>query len=629
MANDNQEKAGNDFPQPAWERPRTTRRYLHPPLAECMFTLWNDGKVMRGENQHRHDWAVDYDKLVSDVLWVMHGADDAPLDFKDAENILSPDGTPLDGLSWRIGGLGVRMDAFCETGVRQPACFLRLTITNEGGKATKEPFSVHLRRMPEHLAVKGAPDIYEPYETQVEPCRWADPSAYRRVGANVWASEAAIVRAEGLPSDARWDGGAIRFKTAPEKGAPIVATFTFAALDSPARPQDWDDALAKARAFWQGELAKMNRLPPTITDDLESLRLVRDLTVQMLQCFCHPVGSDLVMPRQGGLQRYVWPWDCKYMLAALGRIGDFGEYVEGALDFFFREFATDEGRIGPFRNNWICDTGECLHSLARYCIDTGNRAVWDRHRDAAMRGFDWMRRTRATPPPDGAVAGLFPPGHATDNATPIQLWCFTDMLTLDALDVFTEAARTFGDPRAAEVEAERDSLRGVIAGIYAGFSKAAKDLDELRIPLTPDGNDDAFRKAGYFDTHQGYVLNVGLRLGFVPPGDIPKVYNWHLRSGKADPRGLCANHPPVRNQADKHVWYTTASDMYWRDDFLRVGRRDLADRVMEATLRYAVSAEHLVNERYRDDDPWYSPWSPNASGSGRIVLMLLEGSERQ
>ena len=43
----------------------------------------------------------------------------------------------------------------------------------------------------------------------------------------------------------------------------------------------------------------------------------------------------------------------------------------------------------------------------------------------------------------------------------------------------------------------------------------------------------------------------------------------------------------------------------------------------------AVSAEHLVNERYRDDDPWYSPWSPNASGSGRIVLMLLEGRERQ
>ena len=611
----------------SWERPRTTRRYLHPPMSECMFTLWNDGKVMRGANIHRHDWQVDYWKnLSADVLWVLHGADERPFDFKLAENRLPTDGTPFHGLSWRLDcGLSVRMDAFCETGTRTPACFLRLTFADEGDAEVREPIAVHLRKLQEHLAVKGSPDVYEPYETQVEPFLSVNPPGFVPAGQNAWKSASATVRAEGLPPDARWDGdGALRFAAAPRKGTPLVVTFTIAAPESSACPQDWDLARKGAERFWQEELARLNRLPMTISSDPEKLRLVQNLTVQMLQCFCHPVGSDLTLPRQGGLQRYVWPWDCKYMLSALGRIGDFGEYIEGALDFYFREYATAEGRIGPFRNNWICNTGECLYSLARYCLDTDNRAVWERHRDTAMRAFDWIRRIRSTPSANGGVPGLFPLAQATDNESTIQLWCFTDMLTLDALGTFAQAARHFGDSRAADVEAERDDLKNLLARIYGRFSEEAKDSDELRIPLTPDGDDEKFRKAGYFDTQQGYVLNMGMEYGFASTNDVLKVYRWHLRNGKADPHGLCANHPPKKNLSDRHIWYTTASDMYWHGNFLRIGHKDLADRVWSATLRYAMSAEYYVNERYRDDNPWFSPWSPNASGSGRILIMLLE-----
>lgn len=610
----------------SWVRPRTTRRYLHPPMAECMFTLCNDGKIVRGENVHRHDWGAEYGELIADVIWVLHGADDKPFDFKAAENLLPEDGAPFHGLAWHLGDMSIRMDAFCETGVRNPACFLRLTFSCDVASEIREPIAMHLRRMAEADAIKGAPDIYESYETRLEPFLGAIPSGFRPVGPNAWASEKTTVCAEGLPPDAHWDEqrGAIRFIAAPRKDVPLVVTFAMTPPGSPMRPSDWDCAQEKAKEFWLGELARLNRLPPQIATDPGKLRLVRNLTVQMLQCFCHAVGSNLTLPRQGGLQRYVWPWDCKYMLAALGRMGDFGEYVEGALDFYFREYASDTGRIGPFRNKWMCDTGECIHSLARYCLDTGNRAVWDRHRDAAMRGFDWIRKVRAEPPTAGGVAGLFPIGSATDNATPIQFWCFTDMLTLDALGAFAEAARRFGDSRATEVEAERDALRSVLARIYGGFSMAAAEADELRIPLTPDGNDEALREAGYFDTMQGYALHVGLDFGFAPVDDVMKVYTWHLRNGKADPRGLCANHPPLKNLSGRHVWYTTASDMYWHRNFLRIGRHDLADRVWNATLCYAMSPEYCVNERYRDDDPWYSPWNPNASGSGRVLLMLLD-----
>ena len=613
-----------------WERPRTTRRYLHPPMADSMYTLWNDGKIMRGENRHQHDWKIGYHELMADVLWVMHGADLKPFDFKMSENRLPENGIPFHGLTWRDGGLVTKLDAFCETGLRSPACFIRLTVRNEGAAAVREPYAVLFRRMQERNVVKGAPDIYIPYESQPEPFLYAPLFTYKMVASNVWASSAVTVRAEGLPGDAEWDAMkcAMRFTAALAPGQSMSVDFVMEPNDAVARVGDRGKARSRAEAFWRGELKKINRLPPAVRGDPEKFRLVQNLVVQMLQCFCHPIGSDLVIPRQGGLQRYVWPWDCRDMLIALGLIGDFGEYVEGALDLYFREYAMDDGRIGPFRNDWVCNTGECLHSLARYCLDTDSRAVWLRHRDAAMRGFDWMCRKRAESANDGkSVPGLFPISWATDNPTPIQLWCFTDVQNLHALMAFAEAARRFGDPRADEVEAERADLCRTIAGVYSKFSRAAEGKDELRIPLTPDGNDAEFRKAGYFDTHHGKVLQVGLACGFVPEEDVMKVYNWCLRNGKASPKGLCSNHAPRNDLGNPHYWYTTSSEIAWQDCFLRIGRKDLADLVFDALMKYSITKEYYVGERYRDDTPWYYPWSPNASGSGRIIQMLLLSSQ--
>ena len=612
-----------------WLKPRTTRRYLHPPLAQDMYTLWNDGKIIRGGNVHHHDWSDWYYNLKSDVLWVVHGDSDEPFDFKAARNGLPEDGIPFHSLSWKKDGFSVSMEAFCETEKRSPACFIRLTVENDGTAKKALRLGIMLRRMREYYAVKGAPDIYVPYETQFGYFKNSEPLEFRECGfTNTWKSVSSMVRAAGLPEGAEWDRrvSTLRFAAFPEPGRPLSVTLSMGANDGVARPEDWDSARAEAEAFWKSELAKINRLPPAVRDDPGKMRLVKNLTVQMLQCFCRPVGSDLTLPRQGGLQRFVWPWDCKDMLSALGLIGDFGRYVDGALDFYFREYSAEDGRIGPFKNDWVCDSGECLYSLSRYCLDTGNRAVWGRHREAAFRAFAWIceKRAETAKDPKKGMPGLFPSACATDNPMPIQLWCFTDHSTLAGLKMFAKAAAHFGDARAAEVQAEADSLQSVIAGIYKKFSDAAAGSDELRIPLTPDGNDEAFRKAGYFDLSQGLVLRMGLACGYVPEPDVMKVYNWHLRNGKASPKGLCANHPPAKDLSDRHVWYTTSSEQHWYSCFRRIGRHDLAELVRDAILKYSVTEEYYVGERYRDDNPWYFPWSPNASGSGRIILMMLD-----
>lgn len=615
-----------------WQRPRTTRRYLHPPLAESMFTLFNDGKILYGQVLHHHDWSDSYYHLKSDVLWLMHGEKDEPFDFRTAVNRLPEDGAPFHGLTWKKSGFNVSLDAFCDTGVRRPTCFIRLTVENDGTAKAGLPMAVMLRRMREYFAAVGSPDFYEPYETHAEFFKGADPMEFApRQPWNEWRSETAILRAGKLPAGVEWvqRASALRFTAFPEPGKPFVLTFTFGARDGVARPEDWDVAKAAAEDFWRGELAKINRLPPEVRGDPFKVRLVKNLTVQMLQCFSRPVGSDLVLPRQGGLQRFVWPWDCKDMLSALGLIGDFGMYIEGALDFYFREYSAEDGRIGPFKNDWVCNSGECLYSLSRYCRKYDKRAVWNRHRDAAFRAFDWIREKRreTARDPKKGMAGLFPSSCATDNPTPIQLWSFTDHSTLAGLQSFALAAEHFGDPRTSEVKAEADDLRRVIASVYRKFSEAAKDKDELRIPLTPDGKDDVFRKAGYFDTAQGYVLRLGLEFGHVPESDVMKVYNWHLRNGNASPKGLCARHPPRNNLSYRHRWYTTSSEQHWYRCFRRIGRDDLAELVFNAVLRYSMTEEFYVGERYDDTIPWFFPWSPNASGSGRIIRMMLNDSQ--
>ena len=50
-----------------WQRPKTTRRYLHPPKAERMFTLWREGKIIFGEVESPVN--KPYGDIISQGVW--------------------------------------------------------------------------------------------------------------------------------------------------------------------------------------------------------------------------------------------------------------------------------------------------------------------------------------------------------------------------------------------------------------------------------------------------------------------------------------------------------------------------------------------------------------------------------
>ena len=50
---------------------------------------------------------------------------------------------PFHGLTWRKEGFEISLDAFCETGVRAPACFIRLEVKNDGSAKNGLPMADH------------------------------------------------------------------------------------------------------------------------------------------------------------------------------------------------------------------------------------------------------------------------------------------------------------------------------------------------------------------------------------------------------------------------------------------------------------------------------------------------------
>ncbi|MBQ3288358.1 MAG: hypothetical protein IJH50_02995 [Kiritimatiellae bacterium] len=592
---------------PKWERPKTTRRYLHGPFAERLLTFWREGKIAFGEVEHRDDWSLDYRRdLHAHAAWLVHGDGDEPFDFRTAEMFVPEGGEPDHAQKWRVGTMEVSLAACAPFG-RKPSAHVRLTVRNVGDKPMKESFAFLLREGLESKLLFGAPDVYSVFNPSLADWAGISPEGWRRDGDAMRHGErfAAFV---GAPFE--WDAakGAARFALDLAPGEEKSVEMELGKGER----QNLGYAAARAAMYadWAKELARL-RLPSGM--DAKKARIVRNLAVQMLQCLSLPTKGDFVLPRQGGLQRYVWPGDADCFLEGLDAIG-YGEHVAKAIDFYYSHCQRENGESGPFRNNWAGDTASVLKSFARHCTVTGDADCWRRWRDAAFKGFEWIQSKRA----EGG--GLFPSMKATDHPAVLRAWGSNDLKGLEAYAAFAKAAAKFGDERAAEIAAAEADYRSALGKAMDVCRAKASGKDEFEVPITADGNDDSFLEAFMFYLHPGRFAESGL----MTEDEMLRLRTWLLRRGYANPNGLYANQLSTKDMQRDHIWYTTWSELQWFRAWRRVGRDDLAAQARDACLKYALTDELYVGERYHDADPWYYPWSPNASGSGRITMMLLE-----
>jgi hypothetical protein len=200
----------------------------------------------------------------------------------------------------------------------------------------------------------------------------------------------------------------------------------------------------------------------------------------------------------------------------------------------------------------------------------------------------------------------------------LQHWTNTDCWIIFALEALAKTMKCFGDENLIKVEAELCDYRATILRIFDKFKKESEGKDELRIPLTPHGNDKPL-----LDDFYPYLLHGPFAYLFLEGEDVKRAESWCARRGIIDLEHMLHANMPYRD-GNTHIWYTSVGDSYWFKAYMKTGDRESALRKIESQIKYSMTDEYYMQERYCDNDPYYIPWSPNASASGRLILMLVE-----
>ena len=517
--------APDDGVAPRWEKPKTTRRYLHGPLSERLLTFWREGKLVFAENEHSSDWRLPYAKQSAHAAWLVRG-DGTPFDFKAAELNVTVGGEPDHSQSWMDNGVCVRLSACAPFG-RKPSVFARASFSNEGAVLVTREFLVLLRYAPEMMLIHSGPDVYSFYEADVK--KWLDIAAadWHRDGDAFRNGDRFVSFRGGEGTGLSWDSekGGVKFSVQLKPGETKCVDFTLGRGEESA--VGYDAAHSAMKAAWNAELSRLV-LPETARRDRERKKLMRHLAVQMLQCIGMPAnGAGHVLPRQGGLQRLVWPGESIHVVIALDLLG-LSNYADEICDFYMKHCMQDSGEAGPFRNNWAGDTAYVLRIFAQHCFETRNTAMWHKYSTKAAKAFAWIRAKRT-------ADGLFPAMKSTDSASGLQHWGHTDLVNMEALEWYAKACEMFEEANAPEVRAEWKDYRATIVKILDGWRKKSMGKDELFLPITATGErEDELVKQGFFYLHPAGFAESSL----LTSDELLRLRTNILRRGFANENGL-------------------------------------------------------------------------------------------
>lgn len=617
----------------SWKQPFTNKRYVHPPLSESIVTMWPELRVIYGDEETPHG------RFHSGGFCLLFGEEAVAPDFTAVEYEVREDGIPVHALSQRCGDYTVRMECVCDIR-RRPACYTTFQLTNHSDRAVSDVMWLLPRTGREDHLVGTEMDGYAHYDSNVN--NWGFiPSNWRREG-DLLTDDNYFLLLQGLDGfDAAWCGDvagapwyrrhllSLRFTLQAGETRQFCCAFRHGEV----APFDYEAEKAKTVAFWQGELSRLRRSPGG-----ESYRpMVNNLVAQSLQMFSHPVGKDFVFPRQGGLNRLIWPNEAIEFLMALDRLGDFYEYTEKAYDTFFFTMQVKEGEhAGAVQNlsgfAWGSITGASCWGCSRHLLFRDDAAVFEKFKEPLFAAFSWMERQREKTR-DGQYkgVGIFPPMKSSDWPGEFQSWTLTDAFNLIGYEWLAKAFAHFGDPRAAAIRAAYDNYMACMKAILHDLTEESIVGDEMRLTfdLGVEMTDPPY--GSYSTDGPGMLIRAKV---IEPCSREAKLIEQYYRN-----RGLMKNGLTGQmndglifqgHNADPwagHTWYTSFSDIYWFYNWLEGGERDKAWETLSAQWKYSMSKEYYMLERYADNDPYWTPWMPNASANGRLLMMMADWFE--
>ncbi len=611
-----------------WQRPKTTKVYLHRPLSERVAILCPDFKLL---SLSLLDNGVHVGQPGVGLLF-LHGEQMVGFDYKDTQYRAIEYGLPIYEIVGR-GEVLTRVEAFAGE-ERNPTVYFRVTLQNCSAERVQSRIGLMPRSGQEKYMVNQHQEGYSPYCPN-EKNWYMLKRTWKQQTEHEAASDMGYltVCTDGLHATWVTDSpsghsfaAADYFEIRYSLGAGESLSFTGAIrAGEPVGAFDYAQKRAECVAFWESVQGKIRYLPDT--RDARYLGIYRHMVMQCTQMMARYQGQEGITVRQGDVARFVWPYEGAQVLVNLERAGII-EYSAGAYRGYFDRWLVrtgdDAGKIGS-NAGWENFTGSVIWGLSEYLQKTDDPEEFAGFLPYLILMRDWIERRRQESRTEG-YAGIFPCGKGSDWSECGQFWTFTDSHNCMALASMCKALQKHGSEEYAATKAMLDDYSRVIFRIrdqlFCGHENDEAYIlpHMLGIPFEDSEN------YSYYTDGAPYLLYTGF---IEPDSPIRHKMEAFFRCRGQFEKGLTGRMTSCASMWDEayfggygDVWYTMQSETYWIKAWCACGERDKALETLEACLTYGMSPECIAAERYCSINPWYNPWQPNGSGSSRVIEMM-------
>ncbi|MCQ2433517.1 MAG: hypothetical protein MJ175_13020, partial [Clostridia bacterium] len=408
-----------------------------------------------------------------------------------------------------------------------------------------------------------------------------------------------------------------------QPGEKISLEFAFSAPTMTAVPASYEMALSRMTAYWSAMQAKITKLPDT--DNERIINMFRQNVTQCLQMLAHYEGSDDLLCRQGDVGRYVWVYEAAHVMGALDRVG-FSDITDPAYRTFTKWVSMegdDKGKITYKLVVWDNAEGALIWGLGEHLKYSKNKEQLEYYRPYlhALLDFIHNRRTLDKTEP---FTGLYPAGRASDWGEIGRHWTFTDAFMAHGIGSLVEALEAMNDADAPAVRAEYEDYCAAIIRTRDYLYQGHENDESFILPhIAGLSFEESYNHCFYTDGAP-YLPQLGFMSG--KSRMFEQMENFYRENGLFE-HGLAGR---LTNATDFGVgaygdcYYTGISEFFWIYPWMERGEWDKVEETVKALFDYNVTPEFIVSERYCSIDPWYTPWQPNGSGSGRIITLLLD-----
>lgn len=613
--------------QDQWQRPYTSKRYLQPPFSGYIHTQWPDFKILCSEVETTSANGLGFSAYRSGAYRILCGEEMEAPDYRRTKMLTREDGVPIHVMTYDAGMYSMRLESFCDTQGPKTCSFSKLWVRNETREEQVIRFAVLPRTGREDYLTGMNVDGYNHYNNNVGNWGFFRPKW-------VWSGDSLrdpyyaldIGSADGFRL--KWvesEHGRFWYQRYALELTAVLQPGGEASITLRLHPHKYEDASfdyaaerAATEEFWKAQLGKLRRIP----DAPQYEGLTHNLVAQLLQHIAWYTDRNCPVPRQGGLNRFVWSAEAMEWLKALDLLGGYSEYTRAAVEFFFdhsqNKSGSDRGEV-VLTSGWGGTTGCAINAGAFHILHTGADS-YEHFAQPLYEAFRWIERQRlTTKDSDLPGKGIFPPCRGTDWDGNYQNWCITDGYNLMGYKQLLEAFTHYKDPRAGEIqEAYEDYLACMRLILREEVEKNPLE-NEILLP-------NRLGKAMIDPPLGPYFIDgpVMLIMSGVtePDSQVTRLVENFFRNRRCMYRGFTGlmtdGHLPWLG----HTWYMSMSDAYWFRIWMAQGRRDKAEETLRANLQYGMSDAFCLVERFADNDPYFAPWQPNASANGRMLQML-------